>query len=368
MGMGWYGPLVDLSAATFHVGDFVQLLVFVHRSTPLQYKLSKGGEVMRTDIDVGDETRPFFSISLWNNHLASCVSAGDILFFRNVKVIKFRSMVEAKTVHYSSIQRLIHPYSSLLSTGLDDLMNSCPVVGTAKEKLRRVIHWVQQTKFTLCNQLDFRQTPASRYSRNWKVLEEEKPPECLLLSEVIHLSDPCNAIFLASIGEVFLHSLWPDATKERLFISRRLTSKTDIIVEDMICTGCQLCGCPFSLDSPGLSKDGSVYCDKNSNRLHVAGVIYRPFMLYVWDSLEYIPLLVKNKAAELLFGNISAEKLYQSYKGQKDDDQNPMNPLNAQVGNRSLKFEVFVNPSLAIEDGRFEMLCMSMSYFDSLKT
>lgn len=80
------------------------------------------------------------------------------------------------------------------------------------------------------------------------MLEEEKPPECLLLSEVIHLSDPCNAIFLASIGEVFLHSLWPDATKERLFISRRLTSKTDIIVEDMICTGCQLCGCPFSLE------------------------------------------------------------------------------------------------------------------------
>lgn len=37
-------------------------------------------------------------------------------------------------------------------------------------------------------------------------------------------------------------------------------------------------------------------------------------------------------------------------------------------GNRSLKFEVFVNPSLAIEDGRFEMLCLSMSYFDSLKT
>ena len=32
--IGWYGPLIDLSEASLHVGDFVQLLVFVHRSTP----------------------------------------------------------------------------------------------------------------------------------------------------------------------------------------------------------------------------------------------------------------------------------------------------------------------------------------------
>lgn len=35
-GIGWYGPLIDLSSAAFHVGDLVQLIVFVHRSTPLQ--------------------------------------------------------------------------------------------------------------------------------------------------------------------------------------------------------------------------------------------------------------------------------------------------------------------------------------------
>ncbi|KAI9086863.1 hypothetical protein K1719_031186 [Acacia pycnantha] len=35
--LGWYGPLIDLSRASSHFGDFVQLLLFVlHRSTPLQ--------------------------------------------------------------------------------------------------------------------------------------------------------------------------------------------------------------------------------------------------------------------------------------------------------------------------------------------
>lgn len=38
--IGWYGPLIDLSEAALHVGDFVQLLVFVHRSTPVQVSLS----------------------------------------------------------------------------------------------------------------------------------------------------------------------------------------------------------------------------------------------------------------------------------------------------------------------------------------
>ena len=38
--MGWLGPLIDLSAAASHGGDFVQLLVFVHRSNPVQVSLS----------------------------------------------------------------------------------------------------------------------------------------------------------------------------------------------------------------------------------------------------------------------------------------------------------------------------------------
>lgn len=39
--IGWYGPLIDLSEAASHVGDFVvQLIVFVHCSTPVQVSLS----------------------------------------------------------------------------------------------------------------------------------------------------------------------------------------------------------------------------------------------------------------------------------------------------------------------------------------
>lgn len=407
MGMGWYGPLIDLSAASSHVGDLVQLLVFVHRSTPCQYKLRGGGQVLRTDIDVGDETRPKFCISLWNKHLASSVSAGDILLFRNVKVTTF----EARTVDYSSILRLIHPSSQLLSRGVDDLVSSCPVLGAAKDKLRRVIQWVTST---LSNQLNFQQTPASQ---NWKVEQPLNHRQCLLLSQVLHLSTSCKAIFHASVSEVFLQSLWPHSERERLFISRQLATNTDTIVEDIICTGCQLCGFPFYSGSAEKAKDGSLYCDKSSNRSHTVGLIYRPFMLYVWDKSDYISLHVTNKAAELLFGNITAENVYLSYKGQKDD-QNLNNPNKAHVNiqdhrrveeignesgpsvralgsemtekitdanspnfylvwlivlkmlvlqgkNSSLKFEALVNPSLEMEDGRFEMISVSMSYSNS---
>ncbi|XP_021760526.1 uncharacterized protein LOC110725341 [Chenopodium quinoa] len=418
MGMGWYGPLIDLSAASSHVGDFVQLIVFVHHYTPVQYKLGRGremgrgrGELIRTDISVGDETRPQLSITLWNNHLASSVSAGDILFFRNVKVCSYAGMLQATSVEYSSILRLIHPFHSLLSRGVDDLLTTCRLVGTAKDKLRRVIQWVHHTRSTLSyQQPNFHQTTPA--PRNWKVHQEQKPRQCFLLSQVLHLSTSCKAIFHASIGQVFLHSLWPHADNERLFIRSRLTTKADFIVEDMICTGCHLCGFPLCSDSATVGKQSPLYCAKSSNRLHTVGLIYRPFMLYVWDDSEYIPLHVTNKAAEFLFGNIIAEDVYQSYKGQKDH-QCLKNPFKAYVNkqnhgrveakgigssssvravglemrkhndakspnfyliwlivlrllllkgkNSSLKFEVLVNPSLEIEDGRFEMISVSMS-------
>ncbi|XP_010680620.2 uncharacterized protein LOC104895466 isoform X1 [Beta vulgaris subsp. vulgaris] len=418
MGIGSHGPLIELSAACCHVGELVQLIVFVHCSTPVQGKSSvnsKSCKVVRTDLKVGDESRPYFFISLWNSHIpkASSVSAGDFLFLRNVQVMEFRAMVEARSVPYSSFLPLIHTYtySSLLSPGVDDLVTSCPLVETAKEKLRRVIHWVRvnQTsslpRTTLSNQ-----TPASP---NWKVHKQEKPRDCLLLSQVLALSAPCKAVFHASIGEVLLQSLPLVLEKERRFLSRRLVTKTDIIVEDMISTGCQLCGLPLCSDSTSVGKDSPLYCGKSSNRLHIVGFIYRPFMLYVWDKSEYIPLLVTNKAAELLFGNITAEKVYLSYKDDQKDPQKLKNPVKAHVNvqdsvkveekriesspsvgamgletrrnyndsrsrnfyliwlivlkmlllqgkNSLLKFEAHVNPSLEPEDGRFQMITVSM--------
>lgn len=198
------------------------------------------------------------------------------------------------------------------------------------------------------------------------------------------------------------------------------------------------------------------YCSESSNRLHVISFIYRPFMvrtcftlfytckivlclftknrlfyalyimqesmsnfqmqLYVWDESEYVPLLVKNKAALLLFGNLSAERVYSSFRGQQNG-QNPdgldahkarrnnaveavnfsgkssscsldanksvaynanvmdvnyyliwfilLKSLLQQGKNSPLKFEITVNPNLDKENGRFEMVSMWMPCFRS---
>lgn len=60
------------------------------------------------------------------------------------------------------------------------------------------------------------------------------------------------------------------------------------------------------------------------NLLAIANASLSGFLLqlYVWDELEYMPLLIRNKAAEFLFGNIRAERVYQCYRG-KDHDQSP---------------------------------------------
>jgi hypothetical protein len=142
--------------------------------------------------------------------------------------------------------------------------------------------------------------------------------------------------------------------------------------------------------------------------------------LYVWDESKYLPLLVRNKAAEVLFGNIKAERVYLCYRGQNNDSNpNPKDVLKdnhfcaivsnhpkaasgfqgssssyadkslewteihccdnkinfysiwliflklllQQGKNSPLKFEVTVNASLDRENGRFEMVSMSMPCF-----
>lgn len=106
-----YGPLIDLSKAASHIDEYVQLLVFVHNITPiqvfplllllstlsgfteayiyiyliLQYKLRRkgGAEVIKTDIQVADDTRPFFPVTIWNKQLASTLLAGDIILLQS---------------------------------------------------------------------------------------------------------------------------------------------------------------------------------------------------------------------------------------------------------------------------------------------
>ncbi|KAF5740301.1 hypothetical protein HS088_TW11G00368 [Tripterygium wilfordii] len=409
--IGWYGPLIDLSKAALHIGDFVQLLVFVHRSTPVQFKLSKGGEVIRTDIQVGDDSRPFFSVSLWQKQMASIAVAGDVILLQNVKITKFGDAVEARTENCSSLLPLIHPFESLVSKGLDDLMVESRVGTAAREKFRKVVKWARQAGATLFN-TKFQSFQKGQLSRNWKVPGESESRRCFSLSEVSQLFDSCKAIFSAFIGEMFLPITWKalgDNEKEKMFISRRLSNVVDdSLVEDLICTGCRLCGSTFDMQYRSVVEQTSfpLYCPKSSNHLHAVSMIYRPFMLYLWDESDYMPLLVRNKAAELLFGNIKAEKVYLCYRKQKQNQKSDpkdvdmendckvvadscsvsedktaegrrkhqldrkvdfhlvwlllLKMLLLQGKNSPYKFEVTVNLNLDREYGRYEMISLSI--------
>ncbi|XP_057973662.1 uncharacterized protein LOC131161719 [Malania oleifera] len=411
--IGWYGPLIDLSSAASHIGDYVQLLDFVHRSTPVQYKLSKGGASIRTDIQVCDDTRPFFSISLWQKQMGSMVFAGDVILLQNARITKFHDVVEARTVHCSSLLCLVHPYESLMTKGVDDLLKDCRVGATTREKLKKVIEWAQRAG-SIPNTVELDSYQKRQWKRNWKDHEERKSQDCFSLSGLSNLTNSCKATFYGSIGEIFLPITWrilAEYEEEKMFISRRLYEiGDDSLAEDIICTGCQLCGSPLDLDSGSTSKPNSVpfYCHSSSNRLHKISLIYRPFMLYVWDEMGYIPLLVRNKAAEVLFATIGAEKVRSCYlrpklccpkdvhtnkhshartitltkaatdagpcstneaKSQCREDLNfyliwlSVLRILLQGKNSPLKFEVNVNADLDRENGRFEMVSVSMPCF-----
>ncbi|WCJ44610.1 hypothetical protein M5689_025268 [Euphorbia peplus] len=395
--IGWYGPLTDLSDAVSHVGNLVQLVVLVHRCNPVQYKLAKGGgEVLRTDIQVGDDTTPFFTVSLWHKQMAAMAVAGDVILLQNVKITKFGRFLEATTVQFSSLLPLIHPYELLVSKGVDELLGECRAGTTTKDKLAKVIKWVQRGGSALSGIRS--NSFGKQLPRNWKVREQSEPQHVFLLSEVLLLRKSCKATFSASAGEIFLPITWRalgDSEKENMFVSRRImTLKGSNVLEDFTCIGCQWCGSPLDSDNGSIFKhiSASYFCLKTPDHLHIVGLIYRPFMLYVWDESEYIPLLVRNKAAEVLFGNLKAERVYSNYKEQMQKDigkpadavdicsssakekyHNCKNinlhkvwlvlvKLLLQKGKDSpLKFEVAVNPSLDIENGKFEMISVSMS-------
>ncbi|KAK7301319.1 hypothetical protein RJT34_12180 [Clitoria ternatea] len=408
---GWYGPLIDLSKASSHIGDFVQLLVFVHRPFPLH--ISHSPKRTPTHIRVGDDTTPYFNVSLWQKHMPSMLSPGDVVLLLNFKIAKYGGIVEARTVQWSSLLRLVHPYDSLISKAVEELITGCRVGMTTKDKLRRVVKWVQQSWSTVCNIKLQSNQQIEHLPRNWTLLEETKPMDCFSLMEVSQLTTSCKAIVCASIGEIvplLTAKTLCDTKKEKIFLSRRVYGKEDNnLVDDLLCTGCQLCGSP--LDSRFEQKAIQLICSKSSSRLHSVCSIYRPFMLFVWDESDYMPVLVKNSAAEILFGNIKAEKVYSSYKQQMhnqnlgpsykdanerlsgegllsvkalevdksfqlDEKHLPVKKFNfyrvwliilktllRQGNNGPLKFEIIVDPNLDMENGKFEMVSVTMPCF-----
>lgn len=97
--------------------------------------------------------------------------------------------------------------------------------------------------------------------------------------------------------------------------------------------------------------------------------------LYVSDESTYIPIVVKNKAAEFLLGSIKAESVHSSYRKQSkeamEDQCVPdlnfyslwlilMKTLLQPGKNSPFKFKVRIDITKNWESGRFEMLSMSL--------
>ncbi|KAI3733108.1 hypothetical protein L1987_64326 [Smallanthus sonchifolius] len=299
-----------------------------------------------------------------------------------LKVTQFGDAVEGRTVQQSSIKCLVDSYESIHSEGANNVMKAHHIGIASKEKLKKVIAWVLRVEPILykCVLHNFKR---NQKSANWKFPEEVQIKDCLSLDEVSNLNDSCNASFIASVGEMFLPMHDPEFEEERMFIRSRICSSAyGNLAEDLICTGCQLCGAPLNSEFRSRIEQKTVplYCQKSSNRLHVVGLIYRTFLLYVWDNSTYIPVVIKNKAAEILFGNIKAESVHSSYRKQArvqsinesivDQCRQRLNFYSLwlillktllQPGKNSpLKFKVGVDMTKNWENGRFEMMSLSL--------
>ncbi|KAL5715281.1 hypothetical protein ACHQM5_017119 [Ranunculus cassubicifolius] len=373
IGIGWYGPLIDVSKAASHVGGYVQLLVFVHTTRSIQRFKSS---VLRTDVQVGDDTRSHFSVSIWQKDMGSKIVSGDVILLQNVKIVRFGGAVEAGTVQVSSLISLVHPLELLISKGVEELASGCRVAETTKEKLKKVIKWVQRTR-PAQNCVQAHTPQRKQLTTNWKVHEERVVHDCNSISELLCRNQCCKETFSAFVGEIFLPFTSGGPEKEieegMMFIRRRLFIKgNEKLVEDLICLGCKLCSYPMASDDGSLLEQRRfpLYCQISSNRLHDICSIYRPFLLYVWDESDYIPLLVKNKGAEVLFGNITAERVYSSYM-ENNSQVKKCNfhriwlvllgvLLQQGLQNSCLRFQVNVNTELSMERGRFELLSATM--------
>ncbi|CAA0827889.1 Unknown protein [Striga hermonthica] len=369
----------------------------------VKYKIARnGGEVVRMDVLVGDETRSYFPVTIWQKQMGAQVSAGHVYLLQNLKMTRFGDTVEARAIHCSSLQCLLRPNDFTAPNGLDKVIEQFRVGITTKDKLQRVVGWMQRAKLAHCGSALNCFEHRGQLKINWKVHEDTNSQDCTSLSELCECSENCKATFHASVGEIFLPISWVELGEneaERMFISRRLYNGHDqSFVDDLITTGCQLCGTPVNA-RPGSSVEQNtshLYCPKSSNHFHTVGTIYRPFLLYVWDDVKYLPISVRNKAAEILFGNISAEKVHSSYKDQRagKDGFNPHSSSAGQIfqmkdkiaegvekpnfymiwlillrmlfqheKNSPLRFKVRVETNRDWENGRLEMLSVSIPAF-----
>ncbi|XP_062184686.1 uncharacterized protein LOC133888447 isoform X2 [Phragmites australis] len=393
--VSWYGPLIDLSAAASHVGGFVQLLASVRRVLPHQEQNATTGRTYhKTIIEVGDDTRSSFSVSLWSSKNSSTIIAGDVLLLQNIRIVEFRNGLEGRASQISAVQVLLNSKDLMSPEGIGELITSCKVGDSTRSKLRKVAEWTLHTKCALRESYHELQV----ISKNWKAKEKEST-YFLLISELLSQSKTCNVNVYACIGKIVLVTSPTSHFKGHLsVIDKHSLKEHHDIVRDFITAGCKLCGSPLHQTLHGESTF-AIDCPNNPKYLHVLGQIYKPFMIYVCDQSGQVPLLVRNKAAEILFSNIIADDVsecYNSYQcmlletyesgnsstsGMIDDtgnkgmakrrriEQKPnfhliwlimIRCLLNQRNNSPFCFQISVNPEKNVEDGRFELVSLTM--------
>ncbi|KAL6845720.1 hypothetical protein ACP4OV_024295 [Aristida adscensionis] len=437
--VSWYGPLIDLSAAASHLGGFVQLVAAARRVLPYQEQNAATGRIFqKTIVEVGDDTRSSFSVSLWSSKHSSTITAGDVLLLQNIKIVEFRNGLEGRASQISAVQVLLNSkdviqpeykvaarlrlsefrelliaeisvfpisvvqcmgcspftrtfpvgkerdieisvtvYNFALASisGIGELIFNCKVGDATKSKLRKVAEWILHTKCTLGENRPQLQVGM----QNWKEGKEKASTAILSTSELLLQSELCN-------GNL--------SVIEKL----SLVEHNDI-VRDFVTTGCKLCSLPLHLKNFRGESTFPVDCPNNPKYLHMLGQIYNPFMIYVQDQSGQIPLLVRNKAAEILFANITAEDVSECYKNhhcmllESSESGNLGTPgmlagtankgitkrkrtkekpdfhliwlimikcLLKQGKNSPFCFQISVNPEKNVEDGRFELISFTM--------
>ncbi|CAL5031745.1 unnamed protein product [Urochloa decumbens] len=393
--VSWYGPLIDLSAAASHVGGFVQLLAAVRRVLPHQEQNAATGRTyQKTIVEVGDDSRSSFCVSLWSSKQSSDIIAGDVLLMQNIKIVEFRNGLEGRASQISAVQVMLNSKDLLSPEGIGELIASSKVGDATKSKLRRVIECVR-TKCALGESHQQLQVT----TKNWKEAKEKESTGSLCISELLSQRTLCNMNVYACIAKMVLVSSPASHSKGHLsVIDIHSLKEHNDIVRDFIIAGCKLCGSPLYHKNVHGENTFAIDCPNNPKYLHVPGKIYKPFMIYVYDHSGQVPLLVRNRAAEILFANIIADDVSECYKrqllletyvksgnmsisGTIDDtgskeiakriktEQKPnfhqiwlimIKCLLNQGSNSPFCFQILINPEKNVEDGRFVLVSLTM--------
>ncbi|EAZ30913.1 hypothetical protein OsJ_14994 [Oryza sativa Japonica Group] len=345
--VSWYGPLIDLSAAAGHLGGFVQLLASVRRVLPHQEQNAADGRAFqKTMLEVGDDTRSRFCVSLWPKR-GSSVLAGDVLLLQNIKIVEFRNGLEGRASQISAVQVLLN----------------------SKDLVRL---------------------------KNWKDEKEKESGNFLSISELLSQSKLHGVGVYASISKMVLTGSLASHFNRKFSVIERFSLKEhDDIFRDLVTAGCTLCGSPLYPKNLHGENTYPIDCPKSPKYLHVIGQIYKPFMIYVRDQSGQIPVLVRNKAAEILFANIIADDVSECYKNHHPMlldtcDCGSLNTSGGETGiikrkrtkekpdwhliwliiikcllnqhkNSPFCLQISVNTDKSVEDGRFELVSLTMT-------